>query len=129
MTVPESFEDLAASRREWIETVLRPWCRQAGLKQLQKLAMEWQDFAGRADPDATLWTWAWERFPDIVHENLPGVNETHEVTVTLEDGTAVTGFPDGRRSRQGYLVLTGRHADYGPYPIDQIVAVRRQTSD
>lgn len=124
---PESFEDLAASRRDWIDSVLRPWCRQASLKQLKQAAMEWNEFAGRVDAHATLWTWAWERYPVLVHDDLAGVNETHEVTVTLADGRTATGFPDGRASLNGQLVLVGRHPDdgiSGPFSIDDIANVR-----
>ena len=88
--------------------------------------MEWHDFGGRVDTHATLWTWAWERHPALVHDDLAGVNETHEVSVTLHDGQTVTGFPDGRRSLRGQLVLlstsTG-HEDLGPYSIDEILDV------
>jgi hypothetical protein len=123
---PASFEDLAASRRDWIETVLRPWCRQANLKQLKQADAEWHEFAGRVDAHATLWTWAWERHPLLVHEDLAGVNETHEVTVTLQDGQTATGFPDGRASLKGQLVLvgtSGEDAECGPFSIDDIADV------
>ena len=124
---PGSFEDLAASRRGWIDLVLRPWCRQASLKQLRQADMEWHEFAGRVDVHATLWTWAWERHPALVHDDLAGVNETHEVSVTLQDGRVETGFPDGRRSVKGQLVLVGSSCgaeDSGPFSIDEIVDVR-----
>lgn len=122
---PQSFEDLATSRRDWIDTVLRPWCRQASLAQLKQAAMEWHDFAGRVDPDATLWTWAWERHPQIVHDDLPGVNETHPVTVSLQDGRTATGFPDGRKSVKGQLVLVGEEQELGPFSIDEISEIAR----
>ncbi|MEO2033840.1 MAG: hypothetical protein ABGZ35_17320 [Planctomycetaceae bacterium] len=124
---PESFEDLAASRRGWIESVLRPWCQQASLKQLRQADMEWHEFAGRVDAHATLWTWAWERYPALVHDDLAGVNETNEVSVTLQDGRIATGFPDGRQSLKGQLVLAttvGQEEDSGPFSIDEIVDVR-----
>lgn len=124
--VPESFEDLATSRREWIESVLRPWCRQAGLKQLRQAEREWHDFAGRVDVEATLWTWAWERHPVLVHDDMAGVNETHAVKITLHDGRTATGFPDARRSLRGQLCLEGPHADadqIGPFSIDEILEV------
>ena len=124
---PESFEDLAASRRGWIESVLRPWCQQASLKQLRQADMEWHEFAGRVDAHATLWTWAWERYPALVHDDLAGVNETNEVSVTLQDGRIATGFPDGRQSLKGQLVLAttvGQAEDSGPFSIDEIVDVR-----
>ena len=105
---PSDFEQLAAARRDWIESVLRVWCRQAPLKELRRAELEWFDIAGRADIHPTLWTWAWERFPDAVHSDLPGVHETFEVSVTLQNGTEITGFPDGRKSQRGMLVLVGQ---------------------
>ena len=104
---PSSFDELTAARRGWIENVLRTWCRQAVLKDLRKAELEWFDIAGRADANATLWTWAWERFPDIVHPELPGVHETHEVHVVLTDGTQLSGYPDARLSQRGQLVIVG----------------------
>ena len=127
--IPTTFEDLAASRRYWIDTVLRPWCREATRKQLQQADREWLDIAGRADSHATLWTWAWERFPALVHDDLPGVNETHAVTVTLKDGRTVAGFPDGRSSVTGQLVLVSMRPaeadDTGPFSIDDIDEVAK----
>ncbi len=127
----QSFEDLAASRRRWIADILRPWCLQATLKQLKQAELEWLDIAGRVDAHASLWTWAWDRFPELTHEGLPGVNETHKVAVELRDGQTVSGFPDSRRSLQGMLVLlgegdNGRLQHLGPFSIDDIVAVRRE---
>lgn len=126
-----SFDELAASRREWIDTVLRPWCARAERRELLKAHVEWTDIAGRVDPEATLWTWAWERFPALVHDGLAGVNETAEVHVKLRDVTAVTGFPDARQSRLGQLVVvcrsaSGRYDDErGPFPLDEIASVER----
>lgn len=125
----QTFEDLATSRREWIESILRPWCRQAGLTQLKQAAMEWHDFAGRVDMQATLWTWAWERHPAIVHDDLPGVNETHQVTVTLQDGRTVSGFPDGRKSLHGQLILIDDGQEHGPFSIDDVTAVERLSAE
>src|SRR5688572_22456133 len=88
------FDDLVASRKRWIAEVLEPWCRGASRKDLLRAAMEWGDIAGRVDENATLWTWAWGRFPDLVYEGLSGVNETREVQVTLKTGEMATGFPD-----------------------------------
>lgn len=124
------FEDLAASRREWIETVLQPWCRRAVLRDLRLAEMDWENIAGRVDPAATLWTWAWSRFPALVHEGLSGIDETAEICVTLKEGTQFTGFPDARQSTQGRLVLgsrtdRGRHEECGPFPIDEIASVER----
>ncbi|MEQ9411215.1 MAG: hypothetical protein RIK87_26110 [Fuerstiella sp.] len=127
--VPLSFEDLAAARRRWIDDVLRPWCRQASQKQLLQAAAEWLDLAGRVDISATLWTWAWERFPVLTHTDMPGVNETHLVQITLRNGTIEIGFPDSRLSVRGAIVLIQRDADTGgtvhagPFSIDDIAAV------
>lgn len=130
LTSGRSFEDLAASRREWIETVLRVWCRSAYLKELKKAEVEWFDIAGRADTNATLWTWAWERFPDVVHPEMAGVHETHAVQVTLKSGTQLSGFPDARRSQKGQLVLigtdsTGAMMIHDPVSIDDVEAITR----
>lgn len=108
---PTTFEQLATQRREWIENVLRVWCQQASLKELRKADLEWFDIAGRADANATLWTWAWERFPAIVHPDLPGVHETHLVDVLLRDGSKISGYPDARQSIRGMLVLVGTDED------------------
>ena len=126
---PTSFEELAVSRRRWIDDVLRPWCRQATLKQLRQAEVEWLDIAGRVDIQATLWTWTWERFPVLTHPEMAGVNESHEVQVTLTDGTIVQGFPDSRESLRGMLVLvpcnaeSGKSSVLGPYSVDEVVAV------
>ena len=124
------FEQLVASRREWIDNTLRPWCKTAKLHELRQAEQEWTDIAGRADPDATLWTWAWQRFPELVHEGLPGVNETLQVRVTLNDGRSFTGFPDGRRSKRGELLLVSSQdgdasqpPEFGPFPIDDVRSV------
>jgi len=126
------FDELAASRRAWIAEVLQPWCTQAPLVALRKAEQDWADIAGQVDSQATLWTWAWSRFPALVHEGLSGVDETHEVVVTLADGTTVRGYPDGDRSLRGELVLLSSSGDtsngsteQGPYSIDAIVDVRR----
>ena len=126
----ETFEQLAASRRGWIEQVLRVWCQQASLKELRKAEQEWFDIAGRADANATLWTWAWERFPAIVHPDLPGVHETHLMDVHLHDGSKLSGYPDARQSLRGMLVLVGTDVDgsmmtHGAVSIDQIANVRQ----
>src|SRR4051794_9094328 len=101
----DDFKELAASRREWIDNVLKLWCRRAALKDLLRADLEWADIAGQVDPQSTLWTWAWGRFPDLVHEGLAGVNETHEVQVTLKNGRIHTGFPDNRKTEKGRLAL------------------------
>ena len=123
-----SFSYLVESRKEWIANVLQPWSVAAKRVDLRLAAEEWNDIAGRVDPNATLWTWAWSRFPDLVHEGLPGVNETCEVRVTLKDGTTGTGFPDGRQTENGALVLVSPIPDsghYGPWSIDDIVSVEK----
>jgi len=127
---PNTFEDLAASRRRWIDEVLRPWCLRANQKQLRQADMEWLDIAGRVDAAASLWSWAWDRFPELTHEGLPGVNETHRVTVQLRDGRTAEGFPNSRLSERGVLVLVGpdedgRLKELGPFSIDDVVSVRR----
>jgi hypothetical protein len=130
ISAPVNFEQLAAARREWIESVLRVWCRQATLKELRKAEQEWFDIAGRADVNPTLWTWAWERFQDIVHPELPGVHETFEVRVTLTDGQQIVGYPDGRKSQRGMLVIVGKTEAgelkiHDPTSIDQVAAIER----
>ena len=126
-----SFEELAASRRQWLHGILMPWCCEAPLKELRRIELDWTNFAGQVDPRATLWTWAWSRFPVLVHEGFPGVNETLEVRVTLSDGTLVSGYPDNQLSDRGQLFLLGRSDDsgrtefeqLGPFSIDTIARV------
>ena len=124
----QTFEDLAASRRDWIEQILKPWCLQANLNQLRQADAEWLDIAGKVDQSATLWTWAWERFPALTHEGLAGVNETHRVQVALNDDSSFAGFPDNRKSLRGTLVLVdtttaGGLQEHGPFSIDDIKSV------
>ncbi|MBL8817905.1 MAG: hypothetical protein JNL58_17910 [Planctomyces sp.] len=123
------FLELAASRREWIDSVLRPWCRTVELKDLRQAELEWLDLAGKVDPAATLWTWAWERFPDLVHPDFPGVHETHRVEVQLKDQRTFCGYPDSRNSRRGTLILVDRTneglIETGPLSIDHILQVNR----
>src|SRR5262245_38467653 len=128
----QTFAALAALRREWIDQVLRPWCQQAPEKELRLAEHEWGDIAGRVDPQTTLWTWAWGRFPVLVHEGPMGVNETHPVRVHLKDGTTIAGYPDNRQSVRGRLVLLCPGADDDrefdesrPVSIDEIDAVER----
>lgn len=128
-----TFDDLTASRRAWIQDVLRPWCQSANRMDLLKAESEWEDIAGKAAPEQTLWTWAWERFPALVYEGLTGVNETQQVRVTLKNGTEYTGFPDGRRSERGQLFLilsgevqaasTSKLTEAGPFSLDNIQSV------
>ncbi len=120
-----SFQDLVESRKQWIESVLKPWCQSAPLNALRKAAEEWGDIAGRVDPDRTLWLWAWGRFSALYVDGLPGLDETYEVQVLLRSGQCVTGFPDARESRQGMLVLQGKNAPIGPISIDDIESIER----
>lgn len=127
-----SFDELVASRTHWIDEVLVPWCKQADRKDLMRAAMDWGDIAGRVDEEATLWTWAWSRFPALVHEGLSGVNETQAVRVILKSGETVSGFPDARESKNGRLVLipleaAGERA--GPFSIDDIAEVEPISMD
>jgi len=127
-----TFSELVTSRKHWVETVLRPWCVQASRKDLLEAEAQWSDIAGQVDPADTLWTWAWSRFPDLVHEGLSGVNETLEVQVTLKDGTTILGYPDARRTCQGRLMLVRSAAEQstpdsesGPHSIDDVVSVKK----
>ena len=71
------------------------------------------------------WKWAWSRFPDLVHDELPGVDETGRIRITLVDGGTVEGFPDGRRSELGRLVLLTDDGEAGPFGIDEVTAASR----
>ena len=93
---------------------------------MYKRQEEWWDIAGKVDAESTLWTWAWSRFPVLVYEGLPGLNETNPVQVTLADGRAVSGFPDARAGEPGELVLIGTgepSSTHGPFSIDEIDSV------
>lgn len=127
-----TFAELVTSRRAWLADVLEPWCRAASRKDLRLAELEWGDIAGKVDPEKTLWFWAWSRFPALVHQELAGIDETGEVTVTLQDGSQFTGYPDARNSGQGQLVLVGRDktnprrsAEHGPISIDDIATISR----
>jgi hypothetical protein len=125
------FEQLVESRRRWIREVLQPWCRTASRADLRRAEREWTDLAGKVDPQATLWTWAWSRFPDLVNEAVGGIEETWPVQVTLADGRVCIGYADSRQSEQGQLVLIGSAASadkrtLGPFSIDDIAGVARQ---
>ena len=130
MNSAAAFTDLVVSRREWIDTVLKPWCRSATRIDLLAAEQEWVDIAGRADPRKTLWPWAWSRFPVLYVDDLGGLEETYRVTVTLRDGSEHTGYPDARRSVHGQLVLLGDGSgsgvrDLGPWSIDEVASVKR----
>ncbi len=124
------FDELVASRKAWLSDVLQPWCRQASLLSLRQAELEWMDIAGKVSPEKTLWSWAWSRFPDLVHETL-GIEETSEIEVTLLDGRTICGYPDSRASQQGKLVLwgtdseNGQPGECGPFSLEEISAVRR----
>jgi hypothetical protein len=120
-----TFDELVSSRKQWIEEVLKPWCAGALRKDLRLAELEWVDIAGKIAPEMSLWTWAWGRFPDLVHEELPGVDETAPVTVRLKDGREFTGYPDGRQSERGQLVLVAVDDDPGPISIDEIASVTK----
>lgn len=120
------FDELASSRRAWIDDVLTPWCRSAPRAELVKAEAEWPNLAGQVDPEQTLWTWAWSRFPELVHDGLSGVNETCEVEIVLNDGRSLTGFPDNRESRQGRLVLLVADGAAETVSIDDVTDVRRK---
>lgn len=125
-----SFEELVASRKQWLNDVLKPWCQAARRADLLKAEHEWTDIAGKVDPVKTLWLWAWSRFPELVHESL-GIEETSEVQIELTDGRTYRGFPDARDSLQGRLVLLASQPDsrqltrQGPFSIDEVASVRR----
>ncbi len=127
---PPTFSELVASRREWISNVLVPWCHTAVRTQLRLAELEWTDIAGKVAPEKTLWFWAWSRFPELVHTELQGIDETFPVRVILKDGSEFIGHPDARESTEGSLVLigkaeTGKLESLGPYSIDDIAIVQR----
>jgi hypothetical protein len=126
-----TLDELLASRRTWINDVLKPWCRSATRKELRLAELDWNDIAGKVDPEATLWAWAWSRFPNLVHPDLSRIDETRRIAVRLKDGSTFTGFPDGRASRQGQMVLVSRSdrnpreaVEHGPFSIDDVADVR-----
>ena len=121
-----TFDELVVSRRRWIDEELAPWCRQAARSELVKAAEEWLDIAGKVDAESPLWTWAWSRFPALVCDDLPGVNETSPVRLVLGDGRELVGFPDARAAGPGQLVVIDARdgqLTYGPISIDEIVSV------
>ncbi|QDT17833.1 hypothetical protein [Alienimonas californiensis] len=124
---PADFAALAASRREWVLTVLRPWCRAATRRDLRLAEGAWADLAGDVGTRETLWAWAWERFPALCEPGLAPPSESRAVRVTLTDGTTVAGTPDGRRSVRGELWLVGDGPsgweERGPFALDQIARV------
>lgn len=125
MTIDPTFEALAASRRAWVEEVLRPWCRCAPRRELLQAEQEWTDIAGRPAPEFSLWLWAWSRFPALYVEGLPGVDETYEVRVRLRGGAEHVGFPNARETRRGMLRLEGADGPLGPFSLDDIESIER----
>lgn len=123
----QSFTQLAKSRRKWIDEVLIPWAKQANRTDLRLAELEWQDIAGKVDPQDTLWTWAWSRFPVLVHDGLSGINETREILITLKTGEQLRGYPDNRLSEHGRLVMyvqgNGSYIACEPISIDDITSV------
>ena len=122
----KSFADLAVSRREWISEQLVPWCRQACYQDLVEAEQDWGNIAGRVDPGMTLWTWAWSRFPAVIHDGMPGLNETCEVRLRTAGGAEAIGFPDREASSRGQIVLVARtesgFEQLGPFRIDEITS-------
>jgi hypothetical protein len=125
-----TFAELVASRRAWIDNELKPWCARASVSQLRLAELEWQDIAGRAAPEMTLWAWAWGRFPPLVNPDLGTIDEAQRIVVVLKDGRRFTGFPNARESTQGMLVLVGRTSTepkrfetLGPFSLDEIARI------
>lgn len=119
-----SFEELVASRRTWIEEILIPWCKVAPRRDLMLAENEWQDLAGRPSPEQTLWKWAWERFPVLTHSGLNTINETNEVSVVCSDGRKGLGYPDSTKSESGLLFLANAEGQIvGPFAIDEISSI------
>jgi hypothetical protein len=121
----QTFADLVASRRQWIDQILIPWCRVASRKDLLRADQDWADIAGKIAPERSLWLWAWSRFPCLFVEGLGGLEESWEVRVTLKDGRTIDGYPDNRSSERGELVLSTRDDSAGPFNIDDIASVER----
>ncbi len=127
-----TFAELVASRQQWLEETLKPWCLAAPWKELFQAEQDWTNIAGQVDPQGTLWAWAWSRFPTLVSEGLPGIEETHLVRVTIRDGQIFVGYPDNRESQHGKLRLlcetspdSGRHELSEAISIDDVVTVER----
>ena len=122
-----TFAGLIASRKAWLDGWLKPWCRLASRKDLLLAEQEWIDIAGKVDPEKTLWSWAWSRFPALIHPEL-GIDESRPVRVVLGCGQVVIGYPDARRSRQGELWILstddeGTLKETGPLFIDAVAAI------
>lgn len=125
--MPQTFSDLVASRKTWIDDVLKPWCRQATRVELLKAEDEWYNIAGRVDAGFTLWLWAWSRFPTLHVDELQGLDESYVVRVTLRNGDQIAGFPDARQSHRGMLVLLTENEEVStPISIDDVQSVERE---
>ena len=127
-----TFAELVTSRQTWIENVLKPWCLAASWKDLIQAEQDWINIAGQVDPQGTLWTWAWSRFPALVHDGLQGIDETHLLCVKTRSGHQLVGYPDNRESLHGKLRLlceiplaSGHHALSEAISIDDIVTVEQ----
>lgn len=120
-----TFVELVASRKQWIEDTLRPWCHTASPRDLRMAEMEWPNLAGQVDPSRTLWMWAWDRFPGLVHPEFHQIDESHAVTVHLKSGEIVCGYPDGRRAAADELVIlpTGTSAQPRHFTLEEIERV------
>lgn len=116
-----SFQQLVASRRSWLDDVLIPWCQVAPRRDLLLAEHEWPDLAGRPAPEMTLWKWAWARFPVLASPGTSPLNETDAVQVHCRDGRTGTGFPDAKRSLGGLLTLISTTGQLvGPFDLDEI---------
>jgi hypothetical protein len=113
----KTFAELAASRRAWLDDILKPWCQAASRRELLQAEHEWTDVAGKVDPVKTLWCWAWGRFPGLVNTELQGIDETTAVRVTLRGELYLLGRDPGNPRRS--LTL-------GPFLIDDVVTIEKQ---
>ncbi len=130
--IAPTFADLVASRQQWIEETLKPWCLVAPWKELFQAEQDWANIAGQVDAQATLWAWAWSRFEALAYAGLPGIDETHPLRVTTRRGRVLEGYPDNRESRHGKLKLlcetqsgSGEHELSDAISIDEIAMIVR----
>jgi len=121
-----TFDELVASRRQWIDDVLKPWCLRASRKELLLAEQEWPNLAGKVAPEMTLWLWAWSRFPVLTVAGMTTINETMPVTLTTKEGIQLTGIPDARESKAGELILVTHEGEsLDAIPIDEIESIER----
>jgi hypothetical protein len=120
-----TFDELTASRRNWINDILIPWTRTATRKDLIKAEDDWVNLAGRVAPERSLWLWAWSRFPCLFVEGLGGLDESWPVRVATTDGRVAEGYPDNRSSQRGELQIVGDGGASARFVIDDVVAVER----